>query len=121
SISTVHANSSRDALSRLETMILLSGVAPPVRAIREYVTSALDLIIHLARLSDGTRRISRVTEVVGMEEDVITTQDVFVFEQKGVDGAGRVIGAHHATGVRPRFAERLNQAGIPLLREVFER
>jgi pilus assembly protein CpaF len=121
SISTVHANSSRDALSRVETMILLSGTAPPVRAIREYVTSALDLIIHLARLSDGTRRVMRVTEVVGMEEDVITTHDVFVFEQKGVDSAGRVIGAHHATGVRPRFVERLTQAGISLPREVFER
>jgi len=121
SISTIHANSSRDALSRIETMILLSGIAPPVRAIREYVSAALDLVIHLARLSDGTRKIVRVTEVVGMEEDVITTQDIFVFEQKGVDGDGRVLGAHRATGVRPRFAERLAQAGVPLPREVFER
>ena len=121
SISTIHANSSRDALSRIETMILLSGIAPPVRAIREYVSAALDLVIHLARLSDGTRKIVRVTEVVGMEEDVITTQDIFVFEQKGVDGDGRVLGAHRATGVRPRFAEKLAQAGVPLPREVFER
>ena len=121
SISTIHANSSRDALSRIETMILLSGVAPPVRAIREYVSAALDLVVHLARLSDGTRKIVRVTEVIGMEEDVITTQDIFVFEQKGVDGDGRVVGAHRATGVRPRFAERLAQAGVPLPREVFER
>ena len=120
SISTVHANSSRDALSRLETMILLSGISPPVRAIREYVVSALDLIIHLARLSDGTRKVVRVTEVVGMEEDTITTQDVFIFEQKGVNPDGRVIGAHHATGVRPRFAERLAQAGLPFPREAFE-
>jgi pilus assembly protein CpaF len=119
SISTVHANSSRDALARLETMILLSGVSPPVRAIREYVTSALDLIIHLARLSDGTRRVVTVTEVVGMEEDVITSHDVFVFEQKGVDSAGRVVGAHRATGVRPRFADRLAQAGIVLSPTVF--
>jgi pilus assembly protein CpaF len=119
SISTVHANSSRDALSRLETMILLSGVSPPVRAIREYVTSALDLIVHLARLSDGTRKVVTVTEVVGMEEDIITTHDVFVFEQKGIDGNGRVVGAHRATGVRPRFADRLTQAGIQLPRTVF--
>ena len=119
SISTVHANTSRDALSRLETMVLLSGVAPPVRAIREYISSALDLIIHVARCSDGTRKVVRVTEVVGMEEDVITTQDVFVFEQKGVDGDGRVLGVHRATGVRPRFVERLAQAGLSLPREVF--
>ena len=121
SISTVHANSSRDALSRIETMILLSGVAPPVRAIREYVSSALDLIVHLARLSDGTRKVVRVTEVVGMEEDVITTQDIVVFEQKGVDSDGRVLGGHRATGVRPRFAEKLAAAGVALAREVFER
>jgi pilus assembly protein CpaF len=119
SISTVHANSSRDALSRLETMILLSGVSPPVRAIREYVTSALDLIVHLARLSDGTRKIVAVTEVVGMEEDTITTHDVFVYEQKGIDSSGRVVGAHRATGVRPRFADKLVQAGIQLPKTVF--
>jgi pilus assembly protein CpaF len=119
SISTIHANSSRDALSRIETMILLSGVSPPVRAIREYVTSALDLIIHLARLSDGTRKIVAVTEVVGMEEETITTHDVFVYEQKGVDSSGRVVGAHRPTGVRPRFADRLAQAGIQLPKTVF--
>ena len=102
-------------------MILLSGVAPPVRAIREYVSAALDLVVHLARLSDGTRKVVRLTEIVGMEEDVITTQDIFVFEQKGVDNDGRVVGTHRATGVRPRFAERLAQAGVNLSREVFER
>jgi pilus assembly protein CpaF len=119
SISTIHANSSRDALSRIETMILLSGVSVPVRAIREYVTSALDLIVHLARLSDGTRKVVAVTEVVGMEEETITTHDVFVYEQKGVDSSGRVVGAHRATGVRPRFADRLAQAGIQLPKTVF--
>ena len=119
SISTIHANSSRDALSRIETMILLSGVSPPVRAIREYVTSALDLVVHLARLSDGTRKVVAVTEVVGMEEETITTHDVFVYEQKGVDSSGRVVGAHRATGVRPRFADKLAQAGIQLPKTVF--
>ena len=120
SISTVHANSSRDALSRMETMILLSGISPPIRAIREYVAGALDLIVHLARLSDGTRKVVRLTEIVGMEQDVISTHDIFTFEQKGLDADGRVIGQHRATGVRPRFAERLAQAGIQLPREVFQ-
>jgi pilus assembly protein CpaF len=120
SLSTVHANSTRDALARLETMVLLSGVAVPVRAIREYVAAALDMIIHLARLSDGTRKVTRVTEVTGMEEDVITAQDIFVFEQQGIDQEGRVRGFYRATGVRPKFSERLQQAGIRLSAELFD-
>jgi pilus assembly protein CpaF len=114
SISTIHANSSRDALSRLETMILMTGILLPSRVMREYISSALDLLIHVARLSDGTRKVIRVTEVVGMEAEVITLQDIFVFEQKGISPEGRVLGHHRATGVRPRFAERLQSAGILL-------
>ena len=120
SLSTVHANSTRDALSRLETMVLLSGIAPPVRAIREYVAAALDMVVHLARLSDGTRKVIRVTEVTGMEEEVITAQDIFVFEQQGVDQDGRVRGFYRATGVRPKFSERLQQTGIRLGAELFD-
>ncbi len=120
SLCTVHANSTRDALSRLETMILMSGIALPVRAMREYISSALDMMIHLARLSDGSRKIVRVTEIAGMEESVVSTQDIFVFEQEGIDNDGRVIGFHRATGVRPRFSERLVRAGIHLGREVFD-
>jgi pilus assembly protein CpaF len=120
SLSTVHANSTRDALSRIETMVLMSGIALPVRAMRDYVASALDMIIHLGRLSDGTRKVVRVTEVVGMEEDVITTQDIFVFDQQGIDADGRVIGFHRASGVRPKFTERLVRAGIHLGPEVFD-
>src|SRR5499433_238354 len=90
SLTTVHANTSRDALARLETMLLMAGLAIPVKAIRDYMSSALDLIIHLARLSDGTRKVVRVTEIVGMEEEVVTTQDVFVFEQQGIDESGNV-------------------------------
>jgi len=112
SLSTIHANSSRDALSRLETMILMSGISLPVRAMRDYISSALDVIIQLARLSDGTRKVIRVTEVVGMEQDVVTTQDIFVFEQEGLDQAGNVRGHHRATGIRPKFSERLMRAGI---------
>jgi pilus assembly protein CpaF len=120
SLSTVHANSTRDALSRIETMVLMSGIALPVRAMRDYIASALDLVIQLARLSDGTRKLVRVTEIVGMEEDVITTQDIFVFEQQGLDEQGRVRGYHRATGVRPRFCERLERAGIELPGELFD-
>jgi pilus assembly protein CpaF len=120
SISTVHANSTRDALSRLETMVLMAGIALPSRAMREYISSALDLLIHLARLSDGTRKIVRVTEVVGMESDTITLQDIFIFDQKGIGPEGEVLGQHRATGVRPRFAERLKTAGIQLDPAVFE-
>src|SRR2546428_663726 len=114
SLSTVHANSSRDALSRLETMILMSGLALPVRAMRDYIASALDAIVHVARLSDGTRKVVRVTEIVGMEEDVITSQDIFIFEQEGLDKDGRVRGYHRATGVRPKSSERLLRPGIEL-------
>jgi len=120
SLSTVHANSTRDALSRLETMVLMSGLSLPVRAMRDYIASALDLMVHLARLSDGTRKVTRVTEIVGMEEDVVTTQDIFVFEQEGIDADGRVIGFYRATGIRPKFSERLARAGIHLGPEVFD-
>src|SRR5918996_555054 len=120
SISTVHANSTRDALSRIETMTLMSGLALPMRAMRDYIASALDLVIQLARLSDGTRKLVRVTEIVGMEEEVITTQDIFVFEQEGIDKDGRVRGFHRATGVRPRFSERLERAGIHLPQDLFD-
>src|SRR5713226_1900714 len=120
SLSTVHANSTRDALSRIETMVLMSGLSLPVRAMRDYIASALDLVIHLSRLSDGTRKVVRVTEVVGMEEDVVTTQDIFLFEQQGIDADGRVLGFHRASGVRPHFTDRLARAGIQLDPDVFD-
>jgi len=120
SLSTVHANSTRDALSRIETMVLMAGVSLPVRAMRDYIASALDLMVHLARLSDGTRKVTRVTEIVGMEEDVVTTQDIFVFEQQGIDADGRVLGFFRPTGIRPKFSERLERAGIHLGPEVFD-
>ena len=120
SLSTVHANSTRDALSRIETMVLMSGLSLPVRAMRDYVASALDLVVHVSRLSDGTRKVVRVTEIVGMEEDVVTTQDIFTFDQEGIDADGRVVGFHRATGVRPKFTERLARAGIHLGSEVFD-
>jgi len=120
SLCTVHANSTREALARLETMILMAGLSVPVRAMREYICSALELGIHMARFSDGSRKIVRVTEVSGMEESVISTQDIFVYEHAGIDQDGRVLGFHHATGVRPKFTERLVRAGIHLRPEIFD-
>ena len=113
SISTVHANSPRDALSRVETMVMMAGMDLPVRVIREQVSSAVDLIIQQARLKDGTRRITAITEVVGMEGDIITLQDVFLFDYgAGYDEFGRARGHLRSTGLRPHFLERLADEGV---------
>src|SRR5436190_6240096 len=104
SISTVHSNGPRDTLARIETMVLMAGMDLPIRAIREQVASAVDLIVHQARFKDGTRRITHVTEVERMEGDVITLQDIFVFDnQSGLDENGRTLGTLTPTGLRPRF------------------
>ena len=121
SITTIHSNSPRDTLSRIETMTLMSGFELPIRAIREQMASALDLIVHLSRLRDGTRRITHITEVQGMEGDVITLQDAFLFDYgMGIDEHGRFKGHLKATGVRPKFAEKLADLGIRLGPEVFQ-
>jgi pilus assembly protein CpaF len=113
SLSTIHANSPRDALARLETMVLMSGIELPVRAIREQIASAMDLLIHQARLRDGSRRIVQVSEIEGMEGDVIVLQDLFAFDYSmGLDADGRFLGEVKATGLRPRFAQRLEEIGI---------
>jgi pilus assembly protein CpaF len=113
SLTTLHANSPRDALARLETMVLMAGIDLPTRAIREQSASALDLIVHQARLRDGTRRITHITEVTGMESDVITLQDLFTFDfHAGVDEYGRFRGALRSTGIRPTFLQRLADQGI---------
>jgi pilus assembly protein CpaF len=121
SITTIHSNSPRDTLARIETMTLMAGYDLPVRAIREQMASALDLIVHLTRLRDGTRRITHITEVQGMEGDVITLQDVFLFDfGMGVDEHGKFKGHLKATGVRPKFTEKLADLGIRLGPEVFQ-
>jgi pilus assembly protein CpaF len=113
SLSTVHANSPRDAIARLETLVLMAGMDLPLRAIREQVASAVNLIVQLARLRDGTRRVTHVTEVQGMEGDIVTLQDAFVFDYAaGIDGNGRFLGRPISTGVRPRFVERFADLGI---------
>jgi len=120
SLTTVHANSPRDTLARLETLVLMAGFDLPIRAIREQMASAIDIIVQLTRLRDGTRRVTHITEVQGMEGDIITLQDVFLFDfGAGVDEHGRFRGELRATGVRPKFAEKLADQGIRLGAEVF--
>lgn len=115
SLSTVHANTPRDAITRLETMVLMAGMDLPIRAVREQIVSAVDLIIHLNRLRDGTRRVTKITEVQGMQGDVVTLQDIFVFDyDAGADEHGRFLGRLRPTGLRPGFAERLSQEGVTL-------
>jgi len=116
----VHSNSPRDSLSRLETMVLMAGIELPQRAIREQMASAIDLIIHQARLKDGSRRITHITEVEGMEGQVITLQDIFLFDfHAGVDEHGRHRGVLRSTGLRPRFIDVLADRGISLPPGVF--
>jgi pilus assembly protein CpaF len=118
SLTTAHANSPRDTLSRLETMVLMAGMDLPVRAIREQVASAVDLIIQQSRMQDGSRKVINITEVQGMEGDVIVMSDIFAFEQQGME-AGRVIGRLKPTGIRPKFVERIEQANIHLPPGIF--
>jgi pilus assembly protein CpaF len=120
SMTTIHANTSRDALMRLETMIQLSGIKMTEKAMRQMVSSSLDVIIQLARLSDGTRRMISLSEITGMESGVITLQDIFVFERHEMDEQERIVGRFMATGVRPRFADRCRVFGVPLRDSIFE-
>jgi pilus assembly protein CpaF len=114
SLTTIHANSTRDALGRLETMVQMTGMRLSERAMRQQIASAVNLVIQVARLTDGTRRIVSISEITGMEGETITMQEIFQFERTGVDGAGKVIGRFRTTGIRPRFAERLKQYGMQL-------
>jgi pilus assembly protein CpaF len=120
SLTTIHANTPRDALARLETMIQMTGMRLSDRAMRQQIASALDLVLQVARLSDGGRRITSISEITGMEGDTITMQEIFLFERTGVDSQGQVIGRFRATGIRPRFAERLKAFGLQLPRVFFE-
>lgn len=119
SLATGHSNSARDMIARLETMVLLAGVELPVKAIREQIAGAIDVIIQQSRLKDGSRKITSITEVQGMEGDVIVLQDVFTYKQQGVNDAGKIIGRLVPTGVRPKFYERLEASGIHIPANVF--
>jgi len=120
SMTTIHANSPRDAVARLETMALMSNLNLPEKALRQQIASAIALVVQIARMSDGTRRITYVSEITGMTGDVVAMQDIFVFEKLGIDIGGRVLGRFKATGVSPKFAERLKKAGIVLPASIFE-
>jgi pilus assembly protein CpaF len=120
SLTTIHANTPRDALARLETMIQMTGMRLSDRAMRQQVASAIQLVVQVARLSDGTRRITSISEITGMEGDTITMQEIFQYERTGVDREGKLTGRFRATGIRPRFSERLKACGIQLPRIFFE-
>ena len=111
SLTTVHANSSRDVISRLETMVLMSGMELPAKAIREQITSAIDLIVHQSRLRDGSRKIINISEVVGMEGDTVTMQDIFSFRQNGTDGNGKIAGKFEPTGIHPKILDKIRDNG----------
>ena len=120
SLTTVHANTPRDALSRLETMIQMTGMRLSDRAMRQQIAAAINLVVQVARLSDGTRRLTAISEITGMEGETITMQEIFQFERTGMDSNGQVIGRFRPTGIRPRFAERLKACGMQLPRVFFE-
>ena len=119
SITTIHANTPRDALSRLEQMIMMTGIDFPLRSMRGQISSALQVVLQLERMSDGRRRVVSLQEITGMEGDVVTMQEIFRFRRSGIDSEGRVLGRFEATGIRPRFAERLAMRGIELGNDLF--
>jgi pilus assembly protein CpaF len=120
SLTTVHANSPRDALSRLETMVAMSNLNIPTAAIRRQIASAIDVVVQVSRLSDGTRRVTNLAEITGMEKDIVTMQDIFVYQKQGIRESGEVLGEFVATGIRPKFSERLLVTGIRLPSSMFE-
>jgi pilus assembly protein CpaF len=120
SLTTVHANSPRDALARIENMVLMAGFELPVAVIREQMASALHVIVHLSRLVDGTRKVVQLTEISGMEGNLVTLQDIFIHRQTGIDPQGRVLGELRPTGIRPKFADRLRAFGMDLSEDIFD-
>ena len=120
SLTTVHANGPRDAIARLETMAMMANLNLPEKAVRRQIASAVSLVIQIARFNDGTRRVTHLTEITGMEDDMVSMQDVFVFEKQGVGQDGRVLGTFSPTGIRPKFAEKLKASGIAVPASMFE-
>jgi pilus assembly protein CpaF len=121
SMTTIHANTSRDALSRLESMVAMASVNMPERSVRQQIASALSIIVQVSRMSDGTRKVVNISEITGLEENIISMQDIFNFVRKGIGPDGKVVGSFQPSGIRPNFLERLRVAGIILPAELFER
>jgi septum site-determining protein MinD len=119
SMTTVHSNSPRDAVARLETLVMMAGMDLPAKAIREQIASAVNLIVQQSRLSDGTRKVTSITEVIGMQGDVVTLQEVFAFKRTGMDKNRKVLGKYVATGFIPKFIDELEQQGIKIPRGIF--
>jgi pilus assembly protein CpaF len=119
SMTTLHANTPRDGLARMETMIMMAGFELPLKAMRTQIASAVDLIVQASRLQGGPRKITYITEVVGMEQDTVVMQDIYKFEKEGVDESGRAYGKFIATGIRPTFMQRLESAGVRLPASAF--
>src|SRR5947207_13156153 len=120
SLTTIHANSPRDAISRMETMALMANLNLPEKAVRQQIASAVAVVIQVSRLSDGTRRVTHITEISGMDEDVVSMQDIFVFDKHGISPDGRVLGTFTATGIRPKFADKLTASGISVPGSYFD-
>ena len=120
SMTTIHANSPRDAIARMETMALMANISLSERAIRRQIASAIAIVIQVSRFADGTRRLTHISEITGITTESVTMQDIFVFEQQGVSAEGRVLGGFAATGIRPKFAEKLKASGIILAPDIFE-
>jgi pilus assembly protein CpaF len=120
SLTTIHANTPRDALGRLEVMVGMANANMGIRSVRQQIAAAVNVFVQISRFSDGTRRVTHITEVVGMEQDIITLQDIFLFEKTGISETGRVLGRFRATGIRPKFYERLKSAGITLPQQMFQ-
>jgi pilus assembly protein CpaF len=120
SLTTVHANTPRDALARLETMVAMANLNLPESAIRRQISAAIDLVVQVSRMSDGTRKVVSVAEITGMEGEIVTMQDIFVFRKRGIRESGEVLGDFVATGIRPKFSERLLVAGVQLPISMFE-
>jgi pilus assembly protein CpaF len=120
SLTTVHANSARDALYRLDTMVAMANLNIPERAIRQQIASAINIVVHMSRMADGTRKVTSITEITGMEGEVISMQDLFLFERSGINPQGKVCGRFRSTGIRPKVSERLITAGFPLAADMFE-
>jgi pilus assembly protein CpaF len=120
SLTTIHANSPRDAIARMETMAMMANLNLPEKAVRKQIASAVTLVLQVSRFADGTRRLTHISEITGMEDDVVSMQDVFLFEKQGVSPDGRTIGSFTATGIRPKFAEKLKASGINLPANMFE-
>jgi pilus assembly protein CpaF len=121
SMATIHANTSRDALSRLESMVAMANVNLPERSIRQQISSAITIIVQVSRMSDGSRKVMNISEITGQEENIISMQDIFNFVRRGVGPDGKVVGSFEPSGIRPKFLDRLRIAGIQLPPEIFER